>query len=114
VGSSAITRWASVFTVAHALGWARPRSRRGPPSYSTRSSSIAESPQHGIQFYKWLQQLGVDNRDDVEKEPLDEEEDAAGGYIKEFDRLDISSDIDNIADEDLFNEEVVDKGNIFN
>jgi hypothetical protein len=65
-------------------------------------------------FCKWLQQLGVNNEDDIEEEPLDEEEDAAGGCIEKFDRLDISSDIDNITNEDLFDEEVVDEGNIFN
>ncbi len=65
-------------------------------------------------FYKWLQQLGADNRNDAEKEPLDEEEDAAGGCIEEFDRLDISGGIDGIADEDLFDQEVVDEGDIFN
>ncbi|CAK9873512.1 unnamed protein product [Sphagnum jensenii] len=54
------------------------------------------------------------NGDDDEEEPLDEEEDAASGCIEEFDRLDISSDIDGIVDEDLFDEEVVDEGNIFN
>jgi hypothetical protein len=52
--------------------------------------------------------------DDAEEEPLDEEEDAAGGCIEEFDRLDISGGIDSIADKDLFDEEVVDEGNIFN
>jgi hypothetical protein len=39
---------------------------------------------------------------------------AAGGCIEEFDRLDISGGIDGIADEDLFDEAVVDEGNIFN
>ncbi len=61
-----------------------------------------------------MQQLGADNEDDAEEEPLDEEEDAASGCIEEFDRLDISGNIDGITDEDLFNEEVVYKGNIFN
>ncbi|CAK9221855.1 unnamed protein product [Sphagnum troendelagicum] len=65
-------------------------------------------------FCKWLQQLGVDNGDAAEEEPLDKEEDAAGGCIEEFDRLDISGDIDGIANEDLFDKEVVDEGNIFN
>jgi hypothetical protein len=55
-------------------------------------------------FCKWLQKLDVDNENDVEEEPLDEEEDAAGGCIEEFHCL----------DKDLFNEEVVDEGNIFN
>ncbi len=45
---------------------------------------------------------------------LDEEEDAAGSWIEEFDQLDISDGIDDIADEDFFDEEVVDEGNIFN
>ncbi|CAK9207874.1 unnamed protein product [Sphagnum troendelagicum] len=67
-----------------------------------------------MKFCKWLQQFGADNGDDVEKEPLDEEEDDVASYIEEFDRLDISSSIDNIVDEDLFDEEVVDEGNIFN
>jgi hypothetical protein len=48
------------------------------------------------------------------EEALDEEEDAASGCIEEFDRLDISDGIDSIVDKDLFDEEVVDKGNIFN
>jgi hypothetical protein len=50
----------------------------------------------------------------LKKEPLDEEEDAVGGCIEKFDRLDISGGIDDIANEDLFDEEVVDEGNIFN
>jgi len=61
-----------------------------------------------------LQQLGADNGDDAKKEPLDEEEDAASGCIEEFDHLDIFGDIDDIVNEDLFDEEVVDEGNIFN
>jgi hypothetical protein len=39
---------------------------------------------------------------------------AAVGCIEEFDRLDISGGINGIADEDLFDEGVVDEGNIFN
>ena len=65
-------------------------------------------------FYKWLQQLGADNEDDAEEEPLDEEEDAVGNCIEEFDCLDISGGIDDIVDKDLFDKEVVDEGNIFN
>jgi hypothetical protein len=65
-------------------------------------------------FWKWLQQLGADSRNDVEEQPLNKEEDAAGGCIEEFDRLDISGDIDHIANKNLFDEEVVEKGNIFN
>jgi hypothetical protein len=63
---------------------------------------------------KWLQQLGDDSKNDVEEEPLDKEEDAASGCTEEFDRLDISCGIDDIANEDLFDKEVVDEGNIFN
>ena len=65
-------------------------------------------------FYKWLQQLGADNEDDAEEEPLDEEEDAVGNCIEEFDCLDIFGGIDDIVDKDLFDKEVVDEGNIFN
>jgi hypothetical protein len=60
-----------------------------------------------------LQSFSADNGDDAEEVPLDKEDDAVGGYIEKFDRLDISGGIDGIANEDLFNEEVVDKGNIF-
>jgi hypothetical protein len=67
-----------------------------------------------MKFSKWLQQLCANNGDDTEEQPLDEEGDAAGGCIEELDRLDISSNIGNIADEDLFDKEVMDKGNIFN
>jgi hypothetical protein len=67
-----------------------------------------------MKFCKWLQQLSANNRDDAEEEPLDKEEDAADGCIEEFDRLDIYGGIDDIVDEDLFDEEVVDEGNIFN
>jgi hypothetical protein len=67
-----------------------------------------------MKFCKWLQQFGANSEDDIEKEPLDEEEDAASGYIEKFDHLDISGGFDGIADKDLFDEEVVDEGNIFN
>jgi hypothetical protein len=67
-----------------------------------------------MKFCKWLQQLNADSGDDVEEEPLNKEEDAIGGYIEEFDRLDISSNINDIVDEDFFDEKVVDEGNIFN
>jgi hypothetical protein len=50
----------------------------------------------------------------AKEEPLDEEEDVAGGYIEKSDCLDIFGGIDDITDEDLFDEEVVDEGNIFN
>jgi hypothetical protein len=46
--ASTITRQANAFTVTHTLGWAKPRSKWGPPYCSTRSSSIVELPQHGI------------------------------------------------------------------
>ncbi len=52
-----------------------------------------------MKFCKCLQQLSADNEDDAEEEPLDEEEDAASGCIEEFDRLDISGGINNIANE---------------
>jgi hypothetical protein len=57
--------------------------------------------------------MGKSNDDNAEEGPLDEEEDAAGGSIEEFDRLDMSGGIDGIADEDLFDEEVVDENGIF-
>jgi hypothetical protein len=105
-GESAITRRPSAFTVTHAISWARPSSRRGFASCSTRSGSIAK-------FCKWSHQLGADSGVDAEEEPLGEEEDAAGGSIEEFDRLDMSGGIDGIADEDLFDKAVVDEGSIF-
>ena len=61
-------------------------------------------------FCKWL---GVDSGDDAEEESLDEEEVAVGGCIEEFDRLDISGGIDDIVDEEFFDEQVGDEGNIF-
>ncbi len=69
----------------------------------------------------WLGQVKIKigttilfNAKQLIEEALDEEEDAASGCIEEFDRLDISDGIDSIVDKDLFDEEVVDKGNIFN
>jgi hypothetical protein len=50
--------------------------------------------------------MGKSNGDNAKEEPLDEEEDAAGGSIEEFDRLDMSGGIDGIAKGDLFEEEV--------
>ncbi len=82
--------------------------------FNTKQLDRRITPTWDTKFCKWLQQLSANNRDDAEEEPLDKEEDAVDGCIEEFDRLDISGGIDDIVDEDLFDEEVVDKGNIFN
>jgi hypothetical protein len=98
----------------------RSRSRLGQVKIETGTAFQLNSNQlvrriataRDTKFCKWLQQLGADSGDDAEEEPLDKEEDAAGGSIEEFDRLDMSSGIDGIADDDLF-DEVVDEGSIF-
>ena len=72
--------------------------------YATRDTKLC----------KWLKQLGADNGDDVDEEPLDEEEDVVGGCIEGFDHLDNIGGIDGKDDEDLSDKEVVDEGNFFN
>ena len=65
---------------------------------------------------KWLQQLCLDSRYEVELEedPVDEDEDGGGGSIDEFDRIDISKGVDGMHDEDIFEaEEVMDESNIY-
>ena len=67
-------------------------------------------------FCKWLQQLCLDSGYEVELEedPVDEDEDGGGGSINEFDRVDISEDINGMHDEDIFEaEEVMDENNIY-
>ena len=62
-----------------------------------------------------MQHLGTDNGEIVvEEEPLDvDEEAAASAIIEEFDNVHISAGPDRIDDDDIFEEEMVDQGNIF-
>ena len=67
-------------------------------------------------FCKWLQQLCHDSGYEAEREedPVDEDEDGGrGGSIDEFDRINISKDVDGMHDEDIFEaEEVMDESKI--
>jgi hypothetical protein len=63
-------------------------------------------------FCKWLHQLYPDSGYEYEHEmdPVDEDEDAVGGSVDEFDRVNISEGVDNMHDEDIFEaEEVMDE-----
>ncbi len=63
-------------------------------------------------FCKWLHQLCPDSRYEFEHEmdPVDEDEDAVGGSVDEFDRVNISEGVDDMHDEDIFEaEEVMDE-----
>ena len=64
--------------------------------------------------FKWLQQLYPESGYEVELEedPVNEDED--GGSIDEFDRVDISEDVDDMHDEDILKaQEVMDESNIY-
>ncbi|CAM6066889.1 unnamed protein product [Sphagnum tenellum] len=74
------------------LGKVRSTSRRRPHSSISRMATKISNDHIS---------LGADNRDDAEEEPLDEDEDAAGGCIA---RLDNSSGINGIADEEVLDE----------
>jgi hypothetical protein len=63
-------------------------------------------------FCKWLHQLCPDSgyESEHEMDPVDEDEDAVGGSVDEFDRVNISEGVDGMHDEDIFEaEEVMDE-----
>jgi hypothetical protein len=63
-----------------------------------------------------VHQLCPDNgyESEHEMDPVDEDEDAVGGNVDEFDRVNISKDVDGMHDEDIFEaKEVMDEGNIY-
>ena len=67
-------------------------------------------------FCKWLQQLcpNIGYEAELEEDHVDEDEDAGGGSIDEFDRVDISEGVDGMHDEDIFEAvEVMDESNIY-
>ena len=67
-------------------------------------------------FCKWLQQLCLESgyEAELEEDPVDQDEHGGGGSIDEFDRVDISEDVDDMHDEDIFEgEEVMDENNIY-
>jgi hypothetical protein len=67
-------------------------------------------------FCKWLHQLCPDSGYESEHEMdlVDEDEDAIGGSIDEFDHVNISEGVNGMHDEDIFEaEEVMDEGNIY-
>ena len=69
---------------------------------TTRKSKICQ----------WLNQLGPEDEDQVEVHSLQDDDDETGDRIEEFDRVNISGGIEGISDEDIFEEEVLEEGEI--
>ena len=63
-----------------------------------------------------MQQLCPDSgyEAELEEDLIGEDEDGGGGSIDEFDRVDVSEDVDGMHDEDIFEaKEVMDESNIY-
>ncbi len=98
----------------------RSRARLGKHKIETGTAILFNSEQLNRQitstrdtkFCKWLHQLCPNSgyESEHEMDPVDEDEDAVGGSVDEFDRVNISEGVDGMHDEDIFEaEEVMDE-----